>query len=115
MTERASMWLVCEVLEDSPGLTLDELCRSGDAHADLVQALVADGLLEPMGAVPQEWRFGGASLRITRRASRLVRDLGLNVAAAALVIELLDRIERLEREQQRQQEQQQERSERRQR
>ena len=104
MTERASMWPVCELVEDSPGLTLDELCRGGDANVDLVLALVADGLLEPMGATPQEWRFGGASLRITRRASRLVRDLGLNVAAAALVIELLDRIERLERQQERHQE-----------
>ena len=104
MTERASLWLVCEVVEDSPGLTLDELCRSGDTNADLVRALVADGLLEPAGAAPEQWRFGGASLRITRRASRLVRDLGLNVAAAALVIELLDRIEALERQQERQQE-----------
>ena len=43
--------------------------------------------------------FTGRSLRRARTAVLLQRDLGVNVAGVALVIELLERIEVLERAQ----------------
>jgi chaperone modulatory protein CbpM len=58
--------------------------------------LVSEGVLEPSGAEPREWRFGAEALPRARRALRLQRDLELDVSALALVLDLLDRVEDLE-------------------
>jgi chaperone modulatory protein CbpM len=97
MSNGSSMLLVCEVVEEQVEWTLAQLCHSCGAPEELVVELVACGLLDPAGRDPQAWRFGGASLGLTRRALRLMEDLGLNAAGAAVAIELLDRIDRLER------------------
>lgn len=91
--------IVCEqvqVLEQEVELSLDELCRCSGAEGPLVVDLVGHGLLDPAGTSPEQWRFAGDSLALTRRARRLIHDLGLNAAGAAVVIELLQRIERLQ-------------------
>jgi chaperone modulatory protein CbpM len=97
MSQGASVLLVCEVVEEQVEWTLAQLCRSCGAAEDLVVELVACGLLDPAGGDPQAWRFGGESLGLTRRALRLMEDLGVNAAGAAVAIELLDRIDQLER------------------
>jgi chaperone modulatory protein CbpM len=94
--------VVCEgveIVEEQVQLSLADLCHSGGASPALVAELVAHGLLEPAGGAPESWRFGGVSLAVARRAQRLVDDLGLNAAGAAVVIELLQRIDWLERNQ----------------
>ena len=101
MNQDARVLVVCEaveVVEEQVELSLEQLCRSCAAESTLVLELVAHGLLEPAGASTEHWRFAGTSLTLTRRAQRLIEDLGLNVAGAAVVIELLERIERLERQ-----------------
>ncbi|HTE41899.1 MAG TPA: chaperone modulator CbpM [Steroidobacteraceae bacterium] len=50
--------------------------------------LVEIGILEPNGSEP--WRFEHRDLRRLRSAQRLVRDLGVNLAGAALILDLLD-------------------------
>ena len=92
-----SVRLLCEVVEEQVELTFVELCRTSGAAEEMVAELVACGLLDPVGGEPRSWRFGGASLGLTRRALRLMSDLGVNAPGAAVAIELLDRIERLER------------------
>ena len=86
-----------EVIEQRVELTLTELCRYGGADEHVVVELVAHGLIDPVGGGLTPWRFTGSTLTVIRRASRLMHDLGLNAAGAAVAIELLDRIERLER------------------
>ena len=54
-----------------------------------------EGLLQPQGHDPQHWLFAGDALPRTRRALRLARDFGLDLAAVALVMELLAEIARL--------------------
>lgn len=88
---------VVQVVEEQLEMSLPELCRCGGAPHGLVLELVAHGLLDPSGAGPEDWRFAGSSLALTRRAQRLIDDLGLNAAGAAMVIELLERIAQLER------------------
>ena len=101
------MWSTI-VASDSPGRgpLIDRVQREAlaagsalPASSDNINALqlVACGLLDPAGDAPQSWRFGGASLGLTRRALRLMQDLGVNAPGAAVAIELLDRIDRLER------------------
>ena len=52
-------------------------------------------MLEPVGSDRDRWRFPGISLERARRAFRLQQDLGVNVAGAALALNLLDELDRL--------------------
>lgn len=98
MNNADSVPLTCELVEERVELTLEALCHSCDAPVDLVLELVAHGVLSPAGHHPEAWRFAGESLGVARRAARMMMDLGLNAAGAALAIELLDRIDQLERD-----------------
>jgi chaperone modulatory protein CbpM len=63
------------------------LARRSGLHPDLVRRLIALDAVDPL-----DW---DAAARLARLA-RLRQDLGLNVAGAALVCDLLERIEELE-------------------
>jgi hypothetical protein len=63
------------------------LARRSGLHPDLVRRLIALDAVDPL-----DW---DAAARLAR-VMRLRRDLGLNVAGAALVCDLLVRIEELE-------------------
>jgi len=47
--------------------------------------------------VPVQWRFSGASVYRARTIQRLQRDLGVNIAGAALALALLEEIDTLQR------------------
>jgi chaperone modulatory protein CbpM len=83
------------VVEEEVRFTLLELCHACAAERDVLVALVDEGVLQPSGDEPQQWQFGGASLRRARAALRLSRDLELGVAGTALVLDLLDEIDTL--------------------
>jgi chaperone modulatory protein CbpM len=83
------------VLEEEIELSLTDLCRACELTSERVFELVEEGVIEPLGGDPAQWRFHGVSVRRVRRAQRLERDLGVNVAGAALAIELLEELERL--------------------
>ena len=55
--------------------------------------LVEEGVLTPEGEAPGQWRFTGLHLHRARVAARLQRDLGVNLAGAALALELLEEME----------------------
>jgi len=93
MTKDMLILLDGEVLEEDVELTLAELCRACQVPAEQVFELVEEGLVEPLGREPARWRFHGVSLRRVRCALRLERDLGVNLAGAALALELLDELQ----------------------
>ncbi len=78
------------VLEDLTELTLVDLCRACAAEAALIIELVDEGVLLPAGAAPEYWRFTGLHLHRAKVAVRLQRDLGVNLAGAALALQLMD-------------------------
>lgn len=80
------------VVEETVHLTLVELCQACNAEEEHVLAWVFEGVLEPVGESPQDWRFGGESLRRARLALRLSRDLEVNPPGVALALDLLDEI-----------------------
>lgn len=84
-----------EIFEEDIELSLADLCRACQLPAERVFELVEQGVVEPIGRDPARWRFQGISVPRVRRAQRLERDLGVNVAGAALAIELLEELERL--------------------
>jgi chaperone modulatory protein CbpM len=82
--------------EDELHLDVEALGRSLRCEIELIVALVHEGVLEPQGASPAEWRFGAAALLRARRAVRLARELEINPPGVALALQLLDEIQRLE-------------------
>ncbi len=78
-------------------LTLADLSRFCEADEAWIVELVEHGVLEPKGTSVQSWRFRGISIARAKRASRLRRDLGINTAGVALVIDLLQERDRLMR------------------
>lgn len=78
------------VIEESLELSTGELCQVCAVRREWLVELVAEGVLEPQGEVPEQWRFQASSLRRVRIVKRLERDLGLNLAGAALALELLE-------------------------
>lgn len=91
--QRANLTLIQgAVVEEEVLLTLVELCQACNAEEEHVLAWVVEGLLEPIGESPQDWRFKGDSLRRARMAWRLSHDLDINPPGVALALDLLDEI-----------------------
>lgn len=84
-----------EIFEEEIELSLADLCRTCRLPAERVIELVDEGVVEPLGRESVHWRFRGASVRRVRCAQRLEQDLGVNVAGAALALDLLEELERL--------------------
>ena len=83
------------VVEEEVHLTFFELCRVVHAPPEQIVGWIGEGVLEPAGQSPEDWRFAGPSLRRARLATRLAGDLGLNAPGVALALDLLDEIESL--------------------
>ena len=93
MTNEKTSLISGDVLEGDMELTLGELCRLCRVPAERVFELVEEGLVEPQGRNPVHWRFQSVSVRRVRCALRLEQDLGVNVAGAALAVNLLEELE----------------------
>jgi chaperone modulatory protein CbpM len=85
------------LLDDSVELTLTELCSSCGVSEQLVVEIVAEGIVEPKGGEPRQWRFSGIAVARVRRVVRLQHEFDVNLPGAALALDLLEEIERLRR------------------
>jgi chaperone modulatory protein CbpM len=85
------------VVNDRLELTLLELCEACGVHAECLIEMVQEGVLEPRGMEPASWRFDAHALDRARVTARLQRDLELNLAGAALVLDMLDEVRALRR------------------
>jgi chaperone modulatory protein CbpM len=95
-TSAMQVVLTGEALDEDSEITLLQLCHSCSVTAETVEALVEHGILEPAGRRGRHWCFAAPSIRRVLVAQRLQRDLGVNLAGAALALDLLERIARLE-------------------
>ncbi|WP_027330849.1 chaperone modulator CbpM [Marinimicrobium agarilyticum] len=86
------------ILEEDIELTLGELCRNCHVEVDFVVELVQEGVIDPLEPDASRWAFAGHNLVRLRRAVNLHRDLGINLAGIALVLDLLEESERLKTE-----------------
>ncbi len=85
-----------EILDENFEMSLAELCQTCAIRAETIMSMVDEGLLEPRGPVPSQWRFTGPSLRRVERVLHLQQDLRVNLPGAVLAVELLEEIERLQ-------------------
>lgn len=86
------------LLDEECELSLRELASACGVSAEILIEMVDEGMLEPRGSDPLAWRFSPSALKRARTALHLQEDLGVNLAGAALVVDLLDEIRRLRHE-----------------
>jgi chaperone modulatory protein CbpM len=85
------------ILDDQARLSLEELAEICGISAEAIIDMIDEGLLEPQGREPGEWRFRCYEVRRVQVARRLQQDLRVNLPGAALIIELLEELEELRR------------------
>ena len=91
-----------QLIDEKTLITVSELCRHCTVKVEEGIVFVQEGILDPSddevaAEGPDAWQFHISSVRRVRTAVHLQRDLGVNLAGAALALELLDRIAELER------------------
>ena len=84
-------------LDESAWIEVGEFCAWLSVERHWVASLVEAGMLEPRGATPDLWSFPARDLARVRATARLVRDLDVNLAGAAVILDLLEERRRLER------------------
>lgn len=84
------------ILEEQTDLTLSDVSQACAVRVETIVELVDEGVLTPSGREPHRWLFTGTHLRRATVAIRLQRDLGVNLAGAALALQLLDELEALQ-------------------
>jgi len=85
------------ILDEDCLFTLDEISTACSVRTEYIIELVDEGIVEPMEQQreQQQWSFTGKNLLRARKARRLQQDLDINLAGAALVLDMLEEIEQL--------------------
>lgn len=84
-------------IEVVDSMTLSELGRFCRANDNWVVELVQSGVLEPDKQSGEEWTFRSVQIARAKKARRLNRDLGINIAGVAVILDLLDERDALRR------------------
>jgi chaperone modulatory protein CbpM len=84
--------LQAQLLDESVALQVDEFCTRLRIEREWIVELVELGAIEPRGGdAPESWCFALGDLPRVRTMARLVQDLGVNLAGAALIVEMVER------------------------
>jgi DNA-binding transcriptional MerR regulator len=79
-------------------LTLEQLSDSAELQPELVEKFVKHGLIEPAGDQAPRMLFHISCVERLRRITRLRRDLRVNLAGIAVILEMRQHIEELQKE-----------------
>ena len=97
MARTPTLVLTGLILDENSTFTLDELSASCAVKTEYIIELVDEGIVEPMERQhdQQQWTFTGHSLLRVRKTQRLQQDLGVNLAGAALVLDMMEEMDEL--------------------
>lgn len=94
--DRERVVVAARALDETAVVHVDELCARLRVERHWIVELVELGALEPRaGHEPATWGFLAAEMPRLRAITRLVEDLGVNLAGAALIVELVEERRRL--------------------
>jgi hypothetical protein len=79
-------------------LTLKDLADAAALHPKCVEKFLAFGLIEPSAETSSGPLFSASSVERLRRIVRLRRDLGVNMAGIAAILDMRERILNLQAE-----------------
>jgi chaperone modulatory protein CbpM len=96
MTTSNEKTLTGELYDDANEITVIELCRVCAVDAQLIDELIAEGILEPTSSPTETTVLPYSSVRRTRTVIRMQRDLGVNLPGAAVALDLIERIHALQ-------------------
>ena len=86
--------IIADYSHQSP-ISLDELCEIFNISPDYIQHLIEYDIVSPEGNEPGEWEFTIVHLQRVKTTIRLQRDLDVNLAGVALVLDLLEELNQL--------------------
>ena len=86
------------LIDDDKLFTLADLCRSCSVPAEVINDMIEYGIIEPSGDTAAQWRFAGGCLWRVTTVVRLQRDLEVNLAGAALALDLIEEVRELRRQ-----------------
>jgi len=86
-----------QMLDESASLEIGEFCACLRVERHWVVELVEAGVIEPRGTAPDAWSFPASAIVRARATARLVNDLGVNLAGAAVILDLIEERDRLVR------------------
>jgi len=94
---RSNQTLTGMILDEDCSFTLEEVSIACSVRTEYIIELVEEGVVEPLEQQREYryWTFTGKNLLRARKARRLQQDLGLNLAGAALVLDMIEEIEEL--------------------
>mgnify|MGYP003505696398 CR=1 FL=1 len=96
MSQQDTHALSGTIFDEDTEITVVELCELCCVDRPTIDALITEGILEPRyGEGSSDARLPYSSVRITSTVVRLQRDLGVNLAGAALALDLLQHIDEL--------------------
>jgi chaperone modulatory protein CbpM len=86
--------IITSILEEDARFSLEDLCRACCLPAEQLLEMVDEGIIDPIDyqQTTTAWQFAGNSVTRVHTVIRLQQDLGVNLAGAALAVELLDEI-----------------------
>ena len=70
-------------------LTFMQVVSSAGIERACVVEMVEVGLVDPIGADVEAWQFAASDFKRICAAQRLMSDLGVNVAGAAMILDLI--------------------------
>jgi hypothetical protein len=79
-------------------LTLNQLSNAAELQPALVEKFIQYGLIEPATPEAPDLGFPISCIERLRRIVRLRRDLGVNLAGVAVILEMRQRMEELQKE-----------------
>lgn len=79
-----------DLLDDHCYHNTHDVCRYAMVSFEELFSMVDEGILEPEGSVPDEWIFSMRDFLRSRIVAQLQHDLGVNLAGAAIIINLLE-------------------------
>ncbi len=96
MSESRVEIAICRLEEEQ--FTLESLATRAGVHPVRLESLMEHGLLEAREPAGARSLFDATSLDRLRVIERLRRDLGVNLAGIAVILEMRDRLTALQRE-----------------
>ena len=90
--------MTATLVDDDQLFTLADLCRACDVHAEMITDMIEYGIIEPRGETAARWQFTGGCLWRVTTVVRLQRDLEVNLAGAALALDLIEEVRELRRQ-----------------
>ena len=92
--EKKEVLIIADYAMDSQ-LTLQELCDICSISPELVRQLIAYEIIVPVDGHADEYYFNLTQFKRLQSALRLQRDLDINLAGIAIVLDLLDEVREL--------------------